>query len=156
MAVNKIREGFNTLSPYLVVDGAEKAIEFYKKALGAEVVDVSKGPDGKVYNAQLKFGNSMLMLNDEFPDYGSVGPNKLGGSPITIHMSVEDVDSLWKKAVDAGCEVTMPLADQFWGDRYGSLKDPFGHKWSMSTHIADPTPEEMEEKMKEMMAGMEA
>lgn len=156
MAVSKIREGFNTLSPYLVVDGAEKAIEFYKKALGAEVVDVSKGPDGKVYNAQLKFGNSMLMLNDEFPDYGSVGPNKLGGSPVTIHMSVEDVDSLWKKAVDAGCEVTMPLADQFWGDRYGSLKDPFGHKWSMSTHIADPTPEEMEEKMKEMMAGMEA
>ena len=156
MAVSKIREGFNTLSPYIVVDGAEKAIEFYKKALGAEVVDISKGPDGKVYNAQLKFGNSMLMLNDEFPDYGSVGPTKLGGSPVTIHMSVEDVDSLWKKAVDAGCEITMPLADQFWGDRYGSLKDPFGHKWSMSTHIADPTPEEMEEKMKEAMAGMEA
>ena len=156
MAVQKIREGFNTLTPYIVVDGAEKAIEFYKKAFGAQVVDVSKGPDGKVYNAQLKFGNSMLMLNDEFPDYGSVGPTKMGGSPVTIHMSVEDVDSLWKKALDAGCEVTMPLADQFWGDRYGSVIDPFGHKWSMSTHIADPTPEEMEEKMKEMMAGMEA
>src|SRR4051812_41402933 len=121
MAVQKIREGFSTLSPYLVVDGAEKAIEFYQKALGAKVVDVSKGPDGKVYNAQLKFGNCMLMLNDEFPDYGSVGPNKLGGSAVTIHMSVEDVDMLWKSATDAGMEVTMPLADQFWGDRYGSL-----------------------------------
>jgi len=156
MAVSKIREGFNTLSPYLVVDGAEKAIEFYKKVFGAEVVDISKGPDGKVMNAQIKIGNSMMMLNDEFPDYGAVGPLKLGGSPVTIHVSVEDVDSIWNKAVAAGVEITMPLADQFWGDRYGSFKDPFGHKWSVSTHIADPTPEEMEEEMKKAMAGMEA
>ena len=155
MAVNPIREGFNTLSPYIVVDGAEKAIEFYKKAFGAELVDISKGPDGKVMNAQLKIGNSMMMLNDEFPDWGSVGPNKMGGSPVTIHLSVEDVDTVWKNAVAAGAEITMPLADQFWGDRYGSLKDPFGHKWSMSTHIADPTPEEMEEAMQKAMAGME-
>ena len=150
MAVNPIREGFNTLSPYIVVDGAEKAIEFYKKAFGAQVVDISKGPDGKVMNAQLKIGNSMLMLNDEFPDWGSVGPNKLGGSPVTIHLSVENVDDVWKRATDAGAEITMPLADQFWGDRYGSVRDPFGHKWSMSTHIADPSQEEIDKAVAAM------
>jgi len=151
MAVKKIRDGFSTLTPYIVVDGAEKAIEFYEKAFGAELVDKSMGPDGKVMNAQLKFGNCMLMLNDEFPDYGSVGPKKIGGSPVTIHLSVEDVDSVWKRAIDAGVEVTMELQDMFWGDRYGSFTDPFGHKWSMATHIADPTPEEMEKAMAAFM-----
>src|SRR5690349_6668728 len=136
MAVNPIREGFNTLTPYIVVDGAEKAIELYKKIFGAEVVDISKGPDGKVMNAQIKIGDSMMMLNDEFPDYGAVGPKKLGGSPVTIHVSVVNVDEVWKRAMDAGVEVTMPLADQFWGDRYGSFTDSFGHKWSVSTHIS--------------------
>jgi PhnB protein len=147
MAVKKIRDGFSTLTPYLVVDGAEKAIEFYQKAFGAELVDKAMGADGKVMNAQLKIGNCMLMLNDEFPDYGAVGPKKIGGSAVTIHLSVEDVDAMWKRATDAGVEVTMELADMFWGDRYGSFTDPFGHKWSMATHIADPTPEEMEKAM---------
>lgn len=151
MAVKKIRDGFSTLTPYLVVDGAEKAIEFYQKALGAELVDKAMSPDGKVMNAQMKVGNCMLMLNDEFPDYGAVGPLKIGGSAVTIHLSVEDVDAMWKRAIDAGVEVTMELADMFWGDRYGSFTDPFGHKWSMATHIADPTPEEMEKAMAAFM-----
>lgn len=151
MAVQKIRDGFSTVTPYLVVDGAEKAIEFYQKAFGAELVDKAMGPDGKVMNAQMKIGNCMLMLNDEFPDYGAVGPLKIGGSAVTIHLSVEDVDAMWKRATDAGVEVTMELADMFWGDRYGSFTDPFGHKWSMATHIADPTPEEMEKAMAAFM-----
>jgi uncharacterized glyoxalase superfamily protein PhnB len=148
--VSRIPEGFNTLTPYIVVDGAEAAVELYQKALGAEVKSVHKTPDGKVLNAQLKIGNSMLMLNDEWPDYGSVGPNKIGNSAVTIHMYVEDVDSLWKQAVDAGFEVAMPIGDQPWGDRYGSLKDPFGHKWSMSTHIEDVNEEELARRMANM------
>ena len=129
--------GFHTVTPYLVVDGAEKAIEFYKKVFGAEAIDVAKGPDGKVMNAQLKIGDSMIMLNDEFPDYGAVGPTKMGGSPITLHLYVPDADATYNKAVEAGCQVTMPLADQFWGDRYGMVVDPFGHKWGIATRVKD-------------------
>src|SRR5512141_501421 len=125
MATNPIPEGFTTITPYLVVDGADRAIDFYQRALGAELIDKAVGPDGKVMNAQLKIGNSMLMLNDEFPDYGAVGPLKLGGTAVTMHLYVPDVDAAWKRAMDAGVEVTMPLADMFWGDRYGCFKDPF-------------------------------
>jgi PhnB protein len=142
--VKPIPDGFNTLTPYMVVDGAEKAIELYKKAFGAEVVNISKTPDGKVMNSQLRIGNSMMMLNDEFPEYGSVGPNKIGGSAVTVHIYTKDVDALWQQATAAGMEVTFPLQECFWGDRYGSLKDPFGHKWSMSTCIAEPTQAEMD------------
>jgi PhnB protein len=148
--VSPIPEGFNSLTPYLIVDGADAAIELYKKALGAEVVSVHKMPDGKVLNAQLKIGNSMLMLNDEWPDYGALGPKKIGNTAVTIHVYVEDVDASWQKALDAGFEVSMPLANQPWGDRYGSLKDPFGHSWSMATHLEEVSEEEMMRRMCDM------
>lgn len=150
MAVSPIPAGFNTLTPYIVVPGAEEAAALYVKALGAEITSLSKGPDGKVMNAQLKIGNSMLMLNDEYPDWGVFGPGKYGGTAVTIHMYVEDVDSAWQRAIDAGFEVAMPLAVQFWGDKYGSLKDPYGHSWSMATHVEDLTEEEMTAKMMAM------
>jgi len=146
---------FPTLTPYLVVDGAKAAIEFYQKALGAEVVDVSYVPNTEqVMNAQLRIGDSMLMLNDEFPDWGSVGPKKIGGSAVTIHISSKNIDADFQRAIDAGAEVTMPLADMFWGDRYGSFVDPFGHKWSMGQHMRDLSPEEMEKEMQEAFAQM--
>jgi PhnB protein len=145
--VSPIPEGFNSLTPYLIVDGADAAIELYKRALGAEVVSVHKMPDGKVLNAQLKIGNSMLMLNDEWPDYGAIGPKKIGNTAVTIHVYVEDVDASWQKALDEGFEVSMPLGDQPWGDRYGSLKDPFGHSWSIATHLEEVSEEEMMRRM---------
>src|SRR3954469_24686191 len=105
--VPPIPAGFNTLTPYMIVDGAERAIELYQRALGAEVVSMVKSPTGKVMNAQLRLGNSMVMLNDEFPDFGALGPNKIGGTAVTIHIYVEDVDALWKQATEAGFEIKM-------------------------------------------------
>lgn len=143
-----IPTGFHTLTPYLIVENAMEAIELYKKALNAEVIDVAAGPDGRVMNAQLKIGNSMLMLNDEFPEFGAVGPNKLGGTAVTMHMYVEEgVDELFSQAVAAGFTVSMPLGDQFWGDRYGSLKDPYGHSWGIGTKVADVSPEQIADAM---------
>lgn len=150
MAVNWLREGFTTITPCLVVDGGEKAIEFYQKAFGAEVVDKSPGEDGKIMNAQLKIGNAMIMLNDEFPDWGQVGPNKMGGSPVSMHLYFPDANAAWDRAVKAGAEVTMELADQFWGDRYGTVKDPFGHKWAIAQRIAEPTQEEIDKAVAAM------
>lgn len=148
--VAPIPEGFNTITAYLIVDGADAAIELYQKALGAEVMSVHKMPDGKVLNAQLKIGNSMLMLNDEWPDWGAIGPKKIGNTAVTMHLYVNDVDSAWQRAVDAGFEVSMPLDNAPWGDRYGSLKDPFGHSWSLATHIEDVSDEELMERFKNM------
>lgn len=145
--VNPIRAGFHTLTPYLIVDGAAAAIDLYQRALGADVMSVAKTPDGKVMNAQLRIGDSMLMLNDEFPDYGAIGPKKIGNTAVTIHIYTNDVDALWKRAVDAGFEVRMPLDNQPWGDRYGSLADPFGHSWSMATHVEDVSDEELDRRM---------
>lgn len=147
MAVSPIPEGFNTLTPYIVVDGAEAAAELYVKGLGAEIKSINKDPDGKVMNAQLRIGNSMLMLNDEYPDWGALGPKKIGGTAVTIHIYVEDVDVAWQKALDAGFEVAMPLAVQFWGDKYGLLKDSFGHSWSMASRVEELSEEEMNAKM---------
>ncbi|AIE86275.1 VOC family protein [Fimbriimonas ginsengisoli] len=132
---SRIPAGFHTLTPYIVVDDAKAAIELYKAAFGAEVTSLANTPDGKVMNAQLKIGDSMLMLNDEFPEHGVVGPKKIGGTAVTLHMYVEDVDAAWERAVAAGLEVGFPLADQFWGDRYGQLKDSFGHSWSMASKL---------------------
>lgn len=146
---------FPTLTPYLVVDDAKAAIEFYQKALGAEVVSVANVPDSdKVMNAQLRIGDSMLMLNDEFPDWGSVGPKNIGGSAVTIHVNSQDIDNDFQRAIDAGGEVTMPLADMFWGDRYGSFTDPFGHKWSMGQQMRELTPEDMDREMRDAFAQM--
>jgi PhnB protein len=145
-----IPDGFHTISPHLTVKNGEQAIEFYKKAFGAEAVRVTKGPDGTLMHADLRIGDSMLMLNDEFPDWKVLGPQALGGTPVTVHLYVQDADAAWKRAVDAGCSVKMPLQDQFWGDRYGQLVDPFGHQWSIATHIEDPTPEEIQKRMANM------
>ena len=148
-----IPEGFRTLTPHLVVRDAAQAIEFYQKAFGAVVGRVARdAPNGGITHAELRIRDSMLMLCDEFPDWGVLSPQALGGSSCTIHMYIEDVEAAWNRAVAAGCQVVMPLADQFWGDRYGIVVDPFGHKWSLATHIADPSPKELEKAGKEAFA----
>ena len=135
-----IRDGFRTVTPYLTVKGAAQAIEFYKRAFGAQEVQRMNGPDGKtVMHAEIKIGDSIVMLADEFPQ-GSRSPQTLGGTTAGIFLYVPDVDSAFKKAVDAGAKATMPPADMFWGDRFGKLADPFGHEWSMATHKEDLTP----------------
>ena len=152
--VKAVPPGFHTLTPHLVVRKAEQALEFYKNAFGAEVLQVAHMPDGKVMHASLRIGDSMLMLNDEFPDYGTLSPLSTGGSAVTIHIYTENVDAAFNRAVSAGAQVKMPLADQFWGDRYGVVADPFGHKWSLGAHIKDMSPEEMQREQDRAMAAM--
>jgi PhnB protein len=149
--VNPIAPGFNTLTPHLVIKGAAKAIDFYKKIFGATEVSRMPMPDGKIMHASLQIGNSILMLADESPDWGSFGPQN-GGSPVTIHLYVPDVDKTYNAAVAAGAKAVMPPQDLFWGDRYGKLIDPFGHHWSVATHIQDLTPEQIAEGAKKAMA----
>ncbi len=144
--VKPIPEGFHTVTPHLIIKGAAEAIDFYKKAFGAEEVCRMPGPGGVVMHAEIRIGDSTVMLADEFPDFGSVGPKTIGGSPVTVHLYVKDADAFYDKAVAAGAKATMPLADQFWGDRYGKLEDPFGHQWGIATHIEDLTPEEIEKR----------
>jgi len=143
--VTPIPEGFHTLTPHLVVRDAERAIEFYQQGLGAQLLRKAYGPGGKVMHALLKIGDSMLMLADEFPDWGSFGPKSLKGSSVTIHLYVEDVDAFVAHAAAAGAKITMPLQDMFWGDRYCKLEDPFGHQWSVATHVRDVSPDEMQQ-----------
>ena len=154
MPVKAIPEGYHTLTPYLTVRDAARAIEFYKKAFGAEDRGAMKGPDGKIMHAELKIGDSIIMLADEFPQYGVVAPETVGGSSSGLHIYVEDVDGAFDRAVKAGAVTEMPVADMFWGDRYGKLKDPFGHKWSIATHKADLSAEEMKKGMEDAMAQM--
>ncbi len=151
--IKAIPDGMTAITPHLVVDGAEAAIEFYKKAFGAEGGGVLPGPNGKVMHAQITIGGAAVMLVDEMPEWGCLGPKSLKGSPVTIHLYVEDVDAVWAQAIAAGARETMPLSDTFWGDRYGKLRDPFGHDWSLASHIRDVTPAEMEEAMKNMGEG---
>ena len=134
--------------PHLVVRNATKALDFYTRAFGAEVKSVHKTPDGaRVMHAELTIGPARLMLADEFPGMGSPSPEALGGSPVILNLYVDqDVDSLFNQAVAAGAQVTMPLANQFWGDRYGQLKDPFGHSWALGAHVEDVAPEEMQRR----------
>jgi uncharacterized glyoxalase superfamily protein PhnB len=140
----------HSVTPHLVCDGAAEAIEFYKKAFGAVEGGRMQTPDGKIMHAEVRIGDSTVMLVDEFPDYGSVGPKKLNGSPVTIHLYVPDVDRVFEQALAAGATVRMPLENQFWGDRYGQVVDPFGHNWSIATHVKDMTQEEMMAAMNEM------
>ena len=146
--------GYHTVTPHLVIRGATEAIEFYKKAFGAEVKGVMPGPGGKVMHAEIRIGDSTIMLNDEFPEMGAKSPATIGGSAVTLHVYVPDCDALWNRAVAAGAKITMPLADMFWGDRYGTLTDPFGHRWSIATHKEDLTPEEIGKRGAEMMKNM--
>jgi PhnB protein len=154
MSVKPIPEGYHTLTPYLTVRDAPRAIEFYKQAFGAKERGVMKDPSGRVMHAELIIGDSIIMLADEFPQMGVVSPEAIGGSASGLHIYVEDVDSAFDRAVKAGGITEMPVMDMFWGDRYGKLKDPFGHKWSIATHKADLSADEMDRGMKEAMAQM--
>jgi PhnB protein len=140
-------EGIRTATPHLVCAGAAEAIAFYKKAFDATEMTRLAGPDGRLMHACVRIGDSAVMLVDEFPDYGVIGPKALGGSPVTIHLFVDDVDAFVARAVEAGATVTLPVADMFWGDRYGKLEDPFGHRWSVATHLRDMTPDEIRAEM---------
>ena len=150
--VKPIPEHMHSVTPHLVVAGAANAIEFYKKAFGATEEARLPGPGGKIMHAMIRIGGSAIFLVDEMPEWGAVGPKTLKGSPVTIHLYVEDVDAFVARAVKVGAKVKMPVADMFWGDRYGTIEDPFGHQWSVATHVRDVTPEEAEKAMKEMAA----
>jgi PhnB protein len=154
MTAKPIPDGYHSITPYMTVRDAARAIEFYKKAFGATEKGVMKGPDGKVMHAELVIGDSIIMLGDEMPEYGSLSPLSTGGAGMGLHIYLEDVDTAFDRAVKAGATVEMPVADMFWGDRYGKLADPFGHKWSIGTHKADLTEEEMEKGMKAMAQDM--
>ena len=142
--ISPIPEGFHTVTPHLIVKGASEAIEFYKKAFGAEEISRLPGPDGKsLMHASIKIGDSRIFLVDEMPQWDSRGPLSLGGSTVFLHLYVEDVDAAFNQAVEAGAEVRMAPTDMFWGDRYGQLTDPFGHKWSLATHKEDVPNQEL-------------
>jgi len=152
--VKAIPTGYHTLTPNLVVADAAKAIDFYKKALGAEEVMRMDGPGGKVMHAEMKIGDSRFMLGDEMPEMGAKGPKGYGGTSVSFYIYVEDVDTAWKRALGAGGKETMPLATMFWGDRTGRLEDPWGHAWVLATHVKDVTPEDMKKGQEEFMSKM--
>jgi uncharacterized glyoxalase superfamily protein PhnB len=150
-----IPAGHENVIPHLVCDRCAEALEFYKKAFGAEEIHRMPGPDGRLMHAAIRIGNSFVFLADDYPEYcGGKGqsPMALQGSPVTIHRYVEDCDAAIKRAEQAGATVMMPAADMFWGDRYGAVTDPYGHKWAFATHIKDLTFEEMQEAMNEVFA----
>ena len=149
-SVNPIPEGMHTVSPHLICAGAGDAIDFYKKAFGATETSRMPGPGGKLMHASIRIGDSAVMLVDEMPEWGSLGPKVLKGSPVVIHLYVDDVDAFTARAVAAGAKVTMPVADMFWGDRYCQLEDPFGHRWSVATHVRDVSPADMQQAMQKM------
>ena len=150
-----IPEGFHTVTPHLICADAAQAIEFYKKAFGAVEVSRMPGPNGRIMHAQLRIGDSPLMLAEEAPEWCSHGPRTLKGTPVTIHLYVNDADATFANAVKAGATAKMPVSEQFWGDRYGVLEDPSGHLWSVATHVRDYTPEQMRENMQKMMREMQ-
>jgi len=154
MGVKPIPEGYHTATPYLAVDDAAEALEYYKKAFGAKERGRMEAPDGKIGHAEIQIGDSLVMLSDPFPQATTRTPKELGGTTASVFLYVEDVDAFVQKAIDAGATVTMEVADQFWGDRFGTITDPFGHSWSVATHIEDVPPEEMEERAKAAMAAM--
>ena len=138
-----IPEGMHSLTPHLVCRDANAAMDFYAKAFGAVDCGRLPGSNGTLMHGMMKIGDSSLMLVDEMPEWGSLGPQALNGSPVTLHLYVEDVDAAFARALAAGARETMPVADMFWGDRYGQLVDPYGHRWSLATHVRDMTPEQI-------------
>jgi uncharacterized glyoxalase superfamily protein PhnB len=152
--VKPIPEGFHTLTPHITVRDAAGAIEFYKKALNAQVINRSDIPNGKVMHASLKIGDSIIMLNDEFPEWGGSLAPRGDASGFAIHVYVENVDRLFAQAVAAGATVKMPLMDQFWGDRYGHIVDPYGFRWALATHVRDVSAEEMKRAEADMAKQM--
>ncbi|HEV3106689.1 MAG TPA: VOC family protein [Trinickia sp.] len=152
-SVKPIPEGMHSLTPYLVCAGAAEAIEFYKKVFGATELARLPGPDGKIAHAQIKIGDSTLMLTDESPQQEMLGPKAIKGTPVSLYLYVENADKTFEAAVAAGAKVVMPLADMFWGDRWGHVEDPFGHRWHIATHTRDVSPEEMQRAMKDACKG---
>ena len=150
MTTKAIPDGMHTVTPHLICANASAAIEFYKKAFNATETSRLPGPGGRLMHASLRIGDSAVMLVDEMPEHGALGPKSLKGSPVAIHLYVEDADAAAAQAVAAGAKLTMPVTDMFWGDRYGQLEDPFGHRWSISTHVRDVTPAEMQQAMQAM------
>ena len=146
-AVKPIPDGYHSVTPYLIFSGAGEAIAFYKRALGAEEVMRMDAPGGRIGHAEIKIGGDHVMLADEYPEQGHRSPQSLGGSPVRIHLYVEDVDAVASRAVEAGAKMLIPVADQFYGDRSGRIEDPFGHIWIISTHKEDVTPAEMQKRM---------
>ena len=142
--------GMHTVTPHIICAGAAEAIEFYKKAFGATEMFRLPGPDGKLMHGSIRIGDSAVMLAEENEKHGIFGPKRLNGSPVIIHLYVEDADAFVARSAEAGANVTMPVAEMFWGDRYGRLQDPFGHMWSVSTHVRDVTPDEMKQAVQSM------
>ncbi|MGH2819427.1 MAG: VOC family protein [Actinomycetota bacterium] len=151
--VKPIPDGYPQVSPYLCVDGAGAAIDFYVKVFGATERVRMDAPGGKIGHAELQLGDSVIMLADEYPDMGIRGPQAFGGTPVTISVYVEDVDDVFDRAVKAGAKSIRPLEDQFYGDRSGQFEDPFGHRWSVASHVEDVSPEEMGKRAAEAMGG---
>src|SRR5262245_58471710 len=155
MTAKPIPTGFHSITPHHVIRNTPAAIDFYKKAFDAKEIARMPGPDGKtVMHAEIKIGDSIIMLGEEAPQYGCKSPQNLNGTPVTVHLYVEHVDDVVQRAVKAGAETKMPVQDMFWGDRYGKLKDPFGHEWSLATHKRDLTPEEMQKGAAEAFKNM--
>jgi PhnB protein len=152
--VKPIPQGFRSVTPYITLRDAARAIDFYKRAFGAQEVMRMDGPNGKVAHAEIRIGDSMIMLGDEMPGMGNPSPETLGGTTGGILLYVDNADAVFDRAVSAGAQAEMPVADMFWGDRYGRLKDPFGHSWSVATHKEDVAPAEMQKRMQEAMAQM--
>jgi PhnB protein len=151
MPVKAVPDGYHTVTPYLIVKDAPSVIEFYKRAFGATELMRMTGPGERIAHAEIKIGDSPVMLADEFPEMGARSPHSIGGSPVSILLYVEDVDALFAQAVAAGAKVRMPLKDQFYGDRSATLEDPAGHAWTIATHKEDVPPEEMHKRMEAAM-----
>jgi PhnB protein len=149
-----VPEGYHTITPYLAVDSAAEAIDFYRRAFGAKERVRMDGPGDSIMHAELEIGDSLIMLSDPFPQASTVPPKQLGGTSVSIFVYVENIDELYKKAIDAGASSLMEPDDMFWGDRFGSVQDPFGHSWTIATHIEDVAPEEMQRRSEEFMAQM--
>ena len=149
--VRPVPDGYNSVMPYLVVDGASAAIDFYKQAFGAREALRLDAPGGRVGHAELVIGDAKIMLADEFPDMGARGPKSVGGSPVSLHLYVEDVDAVVKRALAAGAKEVRPIKDQFYGDRMGTVEDPFGHTWHVATHVEDVPPDELARRAKAAM-----
>ena len=151
--VNPIPDGYPRVTPYLIVNGAAAAIDFYKSVLGATERMRMAGPDGKLGHAELEIGDSVIMLADEHPEMNAVGPKTVGGTPVFLHVYVEDADSVFERAVEAGAEPLQPVEDKFYGDRSGGFEDPFGHHWNVATHVEDIPPDEMSKRAAEAATG---
>lgn len=152
-AVKPIPDGYAAITPYLIIGGAADAIDYYQRAFGAEVRLRMDEPGGRVGHAELVIGGSVVMVGDEYPDMGNLGPRAVGGTPVTIHLYVEDVDATAERAVEAGGKLVRPVENQFYGDRSGEVEDPFGHHWHIATHIEDMSPEEMQRRAAALFGG---